>query len=82
MSDTPSSRDKALEALDFIINVLKEHEQNLDESIGELETITEEVGKIEKINSKIDEFDLKLKIWMNQLVSWKRLLKKLERLKR
>jgi seryl-tRNA synthetase len=53
MSENPSSRDKALEALDFIINVLKEHEQTLDESIGELATVTESIGKIDEINGKI-----------------------------
>jgi hypothetical protein len=49
MSENPSSRDKALEALDFIINILKEHEQTLDESIGELATVTENVGKIDEM---------------------------------
>jgi ABC-type Fe3+-citrate transport system substrate-binding protein len=69
MADTPGSRDKALEALDFIINVLKEHEQNLDESIGELETVTEQVGKIDEINRKVEEFDQKISILQKEITS-------------
>jgi hypothetical protein len=60
MSENPNSRDKALEALDFIINVLKEHEQTLDESIGELATVTEQVGKIDEINGKIEGLEDKI----------------------
>ena len=30
MSERAPSRDEALEALDFIVNVLKEHEKDLD----------------------------------------------------
>ena len=62
MSDNPNPRDKALEALDFIINVLKEHEQTLDESISEFATVTESVGKIDAINSKIEEVEDKINI--------------------
>jgi hypothetical protein len=60
MAENPNPRDKALEALDFIINVLKEHEQTLDESIGELATVTESVGKIDEINGKIEGIEDKI----------------------
>jgi len=45
----------ALEALDFIINVLKEHEKTLDRLITQLGIITESLGssKIEKIENRI-----------------------------
>jgi hypothetical protein len=33
MSRKPQSKDEALEALDFIVNVLKEHEKDLDRLI-------------------------------------------------
>ena len=49
-----------MEALDFIVNVLKEHEKDLDKLINELGTVTEQlgdsgnlVGKVEKVEEKI-----------------------------
>ena len=60
MSRKPQSKDEALEALDFIVNVLKEHEKDLDRLIGELGTVTEQIGassdlavKVEKIEEKV-----------------------------
>jgi hypothetical protein len=61
MSDKIQPKDEALEALDFIVNVLKEHEKDLDRLINELGTVTEQMGgsgevsnKIEAVNKKID----------------------------
>ena len=61
MAKNPQSKDDALEALDFIVNVLKEHEKDLDKLINELATVTEQIGdsgelsgKVEKIEEKID----------------------------
>jgi len=58
--DQPS-KDEALEALDFIVNVLKEHEKDLDKLINELATVAEQlgetgelVGKVEKVEEKIN----------------------------
>jgi hypothetical protein len=60
MSRKPQSKDEALEALDFIVNVLKEHEKELDKLIGELGTVTEQVGvqgdlagKVETVEEKV-----------------------------
>ncbi len=54
------SKNNALEAVDFIINVLKEHEKDLDRLIGELGAITEQfgesgevVGRVEKIEGRL-----------------------------
>ena len=44
MAKDPQSKDEALEALDFIVNVLKEHEKDLDKLINELATVTEQLG--------------------------------------
>jgi len=62
MAENPGSRDRYLEALDFIINVLKEHEQALDKSIQELETVTNQRAssgvsevKVEKIEQKLED---------------------------
>jgi len=57
----PQSKDDALEALDFIVNVLKEHEKDLDKLINELATVTEQISdkgelscKVEKVEAKIE----------------------------
>jgi hypothetical protein len=61
LDKNPQSKDDALEALDFIVNVLKEHEKDLDKLINELATVTEQMGdtgelsaKVEKVETKID----------------------------
>jgi seryl-tRNA synthetase len=61
LAKNPQSKDDALEALDFIVNVLKEHEKDLDKLINELATVTEQIGdngelsaKVEKVEEKID----------------------------
>ena len=61
MAENPNSRDRYLEALGFIINVLKEHEQALDKSIQELEIVTNlrassdvSEAKVEKIEQKLE----------------------------
>lgn len=59
MSDKPS-KDDALEALDFIINVLKEHEKDLDQLIGQLGTITESLGETGEIGGKIERVEGRL----------------------
>jgi len=60
-ADNSSSKDKFIETLDFIINVLKEHEINLDKTIDELSTVVEQMGDTTAgLKSKIDESDEKL----------------------
>jgi len=54
------SKDEALEALDFIINVLKEHEKDLDRLIGQLGTITESLGETGEITGKIENVEDRL----------------------
>ena len=61
MAKIPQSKDEALEALDFIVNVLKEHEKDLDKLISELGAVTEQIsdtgelsGKVEKVEAKIN----------------------------
>jgi hypothetical protein len=61
MADTSGSRDKSFEALDFIINVLKEHEKSLDQSINELVTVTEQIGNTATgLTAKAAETDEKI----------------------
>jgi len=56
MERKPSKND-ALEALDFIINVLKEHEKDLDRLIGQLGTITESLGESGELTVKIEKIE-------------------------
>lgn len=60
MAKDSGSEDKYFEVLDFVINVLKKHEQILDKSIQELATLTEYLDytvalcdKLEKVEEKI-----------------------------
>lgn len=54
------TKDEALEALDFIINVLKEHEKDLDRLIGQLGIITESLGETGEIAGKIEKIEERL----------------------
>ena len=51
------NKNEALEALDFIINVLKEHEKDLDRLIGQLGIITESLGETGEITEKIERIE-------------------------
>jgi len=61
MSRKPQSKDEALEALDFIVNVLKEHEKDLDRIIGELGTVTEQIGATSDLAVKVEKIEEKVK---------------------
>jgi hypothetical protein len=76
MAENPNSRDRSFEALDFIINVLKEHEQTLDKSIQELALVTERrenssvpEAKIEKIEQKLDSLQKEVAKLMGYLTT-------------
>jgi hypothetical protein len=56
----PQSKDDALEALDFIVNVLKEHEKDLDKLINELATVTEQLGDAGQLGGKVDKIEEKM----------------------
>jgi hypothetical protein len=56
----PQSKDDAYEALDFIVNVLKEHEKELDKLINELATVTEQFGGPGKLNGKVEKIEEKI----------------------
>jgi hypothetical protein len=59
MTKKPTKRE-ALEALDFIISVLKEHEKDLDRLIGELGEVTERFGETGEVSGKIDAVEERL----------------------
>jgi len=54
------TKDEALEALDFIINVLKEHEKDLDRLINELSKTSEKFGETGALSSKIESVEERL----------------------
>ncbi len=60
MAENPASKDKSLEAIDFLINVLKEHEQILDSSIYQLASITKQKGDSKELKGKIEKVDEKI----------------------
>ena len=60
MARNPQSKDEALEAIDFIVNVLKEHEKDLDKLINELATVTEQLGDTGQINDKVEKVEEKI----------------------
>jgi len=54
------NKDEALEALDFIINVLKEHEKDLDRIVSELGKIAGKFGQLGEVSSKIERVEARL----------------------
>jgi uncharacterized coiled-coil protein SlyX len=57
MSKKIPSKDEALEALDFIVSVLKEHEKDLDRLINELGDVTEKMGDPSELNAKVEKVE-------------------------
>jgi len=68
MSRKPS-KDEAFEALDFIVNVLKEHEKDLDRLINELGTITEQLGDTGILSGKVEKVEERLTTLQNEITN-------------
>ena len=60
LAKNPQSKDDSLEALDFIVNVLKEHEKDLDKLISELATVTEQLGETGDLGGKVEKLEEKI----------------------
>jgi hypothetical protein len=69
MSKKPQSKDEALEALDFIVNVLKEHEKDLDRLISELGTVTEALGETGELSGKVEKVEERISGLQNEINS-------------
>lgn len=67
MAQKKSSKNDALEALDFIIAVLKEHEKDLDRLINELGVITEKIGEKGESAEKIESIEKRLSLIQTEL---------------
>lgn len=59
MSKKPQSKNEALQALDFIVNILKEHEKDKDRLINDLVTVTEQLGETGELNGKVEKVEEK-----------------------
>jgi hypothetical protein len=60
MSEKLPSKDEAFEALDFIVNVLKEHEKDLDRLVTELGTVAGQLGESGELNGKVKKIEDKI----------------------
>ncbi len=69
MSKKVPSKDDALEALDFIINVLKDHEKDLDRLINELGNITNKLGDTGEMSGKIAKVEDRLTTLQNEIAN-------------
>jgi len=69
MPEDPPSKDEALEALDFIINVLKEHEKDLDRLINDLSTITDKLGNTGGLSGKVEKVEERLEILQDEITN-------------
>jgi len=69
MSKRAPSKDEALEALDFIVSVLKEHEKDLDRLINELGTITGKLGEAGELSGKIEKVEDTLATLQNEIAN-------------
>jgi hypothetical protein len=69
MSKKLPTKNDALEALDFIVNVLKEHEKDLDRLINELGTITEKLGDTGEFSGKIEKVEERLTTLQNEIAN-------------
>jgi len=69
MSEKPQPKDEALDALDFIVNVLKEHEKDLDRLINELATVTTQLGDSGKLSGKVEKVEQRITGLQNEISS-------------
>jgi hypothetical protein len=69
LDKNPQSKDDALEALDFIVNVLKEHEKDLDKLINELATVTEQIGDTGELSGKVEKVEVKIETLQKEVTS-------------
>ena len=69
MSTKPQSKDEALEALDFIVDILKEHEKELDKLITELGSVTGQLGDTGELSGKVETVEQKISGLQNEVSS-------------
>jgi len=70
MADYSAPKDGNLEALDFIVNALKEHEKTLDTLIGNLATVTAQIDDTSKLSDKVEKVEEKINYLQKQIVNF------------
>ena len=74
MTEESASDDQLFGAIDLIVNVLKKHENNLDDFVDKLEKITERIKKTGDVSGRIDTIDEKIGDLRNQISSFQNAL--------
>jgi hypothetical protein len=69
MSKKTPSKDEALEALDFIVSVLKEHEKDLDRLINELGSVAEKMGDTGELSGKVERVEERLSALQDEITN-------------
>jgi DNA repair exonuclease SbcCD ATPase subunit len=60
LSRNPKKKDEALEAIDFIVSVLKQHEKDLDRLIAQLSKVTDQLTKKGELPTRIETMEQQL----------------------
>jgi hypothetical protein len=60
-------KNETLEALDFVVNVLKEHENDLDRLINELGTVMASFGKSGEMTERVERVEERLTTLQNEI---------------
>ncbi len=79
MAKEPQSKDEALDALDFIVNVLKEHEKDLDKLITELGTVAGKLTAAGGLSDRMEKVEQKINGLQNEIASCMKYLSTLPR---
>jgi len=74
LSRKPKRKDEALEAIDFIVNVLKQHEKDLDRLISQLAKITNQITKKGELPTRIETMEQQLTTLQTEINNLIRLL--------
>ena len=57
MSKNPPSKDGTLEALDFILNVIRDHDKDLDKLATEFASIATRLGERSELKGKLERIE-------------------------
>jgi len=62
MTQNPDSNDRYVEALDFIITFLRDHERKLDKLNNKLANVVNEIGGFKGLSKNLDNLNGKLDV--------------------
>ena len=67
MAQNPDSNDRYVEALDFIITFLRDHERNLDKLNNQLSNVVDGLGGFKGLSKKLDNLNEELDVLETKL---------------